>query len=67
MVQALLHPASPTPASEAVVISIEDPQIVVIRKVTSAAETLRGLSASPALVILSPDKQACAAEKDPTA
>ena len=64
--QASLHPAPPTPASETVVISARDPRIVAIRQVTASAETPLRLSASPAIVISSPEEQACAPEEDLT-
>ena len=60
--QASLYPASPTPASETVVISARDPRIVAIRKVTAAAEMPLGLSASPVIVISSLEERACAPE-----
>ena len=60
--QASLYPASPTPASETVVISARDPRIVAIRKVTTAAEMPLGLSAGPAIVISSLEERACAPE-----
>ena len=66
MAQASLPPALPTPASETVVISARDPLIVAIRKVTAAAETPLRLSASPAIVIPSPEERACAPEEDLT-
>ena len=55
------------PVLESVVISAEDPRIVAIRKVTSAVETLLRLSASPVILISSPEEQICATEEDPTA